>query len=107
MIVNFLEAEMNRLRPLIQRFENGQNSVDSDDDESDSEEDNEMFGFKLAPILDARFKASGAKNVVGKGVTWADFVLIYFLRALIGITSSRFLDEFPDLAYYFHRNHNL
>ncbi|CAD5226525.1 unnamed protein product [Bursaphelenchus okinawaensis] len=105
MIVNFIEAEMNKLRPLIQRWTVEQESDDESDDDNDTNENE--FTFQLAPILDARFKTNGSKTVVGKSITWADFVLVYFMRTLIEFTGTQILDDYPDLAYYYHKNHAL
>ncbi|CAD5230732.1 unnamed protein product [Bursaphelenchus xylophilus] len=110
MIVNFVEAEMTRLRPLIQRLEVEETESDDDDDlqnEQPFASKYEGFDFKLAPILDARLRSNRSKTLVGKSLTWADYVLVYFMRTLIEHVGGQILDDYPDLAHYYHKNHAL
>lgn len=70
------------------------------------------FLNELAPFLDARLREnSESRTIVGKKLTWADFVLVYFIRTLTVCTGDELLvllkDNFPHLHEYCQGNHDL
>ncbi|KAI6190529.1 Glutathione S-transferase 1 [Aphelenchoides bicaudatus] len=103
MIVNFIEQVMERIRIVLCCDEPKEHEV--------MEEINQFLD-KLAPFLDARFKDNnGSKTIVGKVLTWGDFVTVYFLRMLVDYFDDDFSTmlqaRFPHLLEYFDKNQNL